>query len=143
MSAPLLIHAHRPEAEAEDTGGHAAHQRHAEQKTQPARRSERLLRPEHARQHSTLDLGLNHLDETGWQLAPALHRSQIPCVQNFELRLALLQWFGKHVRRDDGVLDCVVDSSPSDRTHHVGGIPDKEQPRLVPPRTTARLNREQ
>src|SRR5829696_313517 len=143
VCAPLLLHAHRPEAQAEDTGGHAAHQRYAEQKTQPARRSKRLLRTQHARQHPTLDLGLNHLNKTGWQFAPALHRSQIPCVQIFELRLALPQWFRKHVCCDYGVLDGVVDPNPSDRTHHVGGVPGEQQPRPVPARAAARLDREQ
>src|SRR5215210_9040033 len=83
ISVSLLLHAHRPEAEAEDTGGHATHHRYAGQQAQPARWRERPVRTEHVRQYPALDLGLNRLDEAGRQLAPPLHRRQVLGVQIF------------------------------------------------------------
>jgi hypothetical protein len=64
-------------------------------------------------------------------------------IQIHEPLLAPFERFGEHVRRDYGILDGVVDPDPADRAHHVGGVPDKEQPPPVPERKAARLDREQ
>src|SRR5215210_936460 len=139
----LLLNSHGPEAEGDDAGWDAAQDGDAEQQAQGAGRGEGLVCAERAGEDLLLDQSLSPLYETRGQLAPALHRRQVAHVEVNEPGLALLERPGEHVRRDHGVLDGVVDPNPADRAHDVRRVPDEQQPRPVPPRAAARLDREQ
>jgi hypothetical protein len=79
--------------------------------------------------------GLEPLEDADRQLAPTLHRPQVP-----GFRFALPQWPGQRVRRDDGVLYREVDSHPAYRRHRVGGVADAQEARLVPTPQAVHLN---
>ena len=50
---------------------------------------------------------------------------------------------GENVRRNDGVLDGIVDPDAAYGGHRVRGISDEQDPRLVPARAAAGLNGEE
>jgi hypothetical protein len=122
----LLLHAHRPETEADNARWDVAHDGDPKEQTQGEGWSEGLVRAERAGEDLLLDQGLGLLDEARRQLASALDRRQVPHVEVHEPHLTLLQRSGEHVRNDHGILDGVIDPYPADRAHDVCGVPDEQ-----------------
>ena len=93
---------------------------------------------EDPRDDPSLNQHLEPLGDARGELTPPLHQAQVVRGEPPQA-----QGFGEQVRRGDRVLDREVDADAADRGHRVGGVPDAEQARPVPPAQAVDTDREQ
>lgn len=93
------------------------------------------LSPERRRDHRLLKLRLKGLNNRHWPFALVLNG-----VKVLGCDAAIEQRFGEQVRRDDGILNRVVDSHAADGRHRVRRVANQQQAGLVPPLAAARLD---
>jgi hypothetical protein len=90
-----------------------------QQDSQEEGQTKGLARVQRARDNSLLDLSLEPLDDARRSFAFPLHFTKVTLFHPFGLQL-----FGENIRRDDRILNGVVDADPAHWRHDVRRVSD-------------------